>query len=121
MLIGALVGVVLIALLFRWAHAISSAYGAPRWIRFLPIASAILFALCFSAAFQGLTRVFRAPADADPAMKARVLAESISEAMHLLLASGVVLVISAVVLLVLTWRYRWSQKVPKPEGDPPYR
>ena len=122
MLIGALVGVVVIALLFRWAHVLSSGYGAPRWIRFFPIAPAFLYGLLLTGAVDGIRRIVGRPSDdVDPAMKARILAESISEAMHLMVASFLVLAVSAVVLLALTWRYRWSRKLPRAENQPPYR
>ena len=122
MIVATLFGVGGIVLLFLWARAVSGGYGAPRWIRFFPIAPAIVFGVLLARAIDGLRRLAGPPSDAgDPAMKARILAESISEAMNLILASFLVLVVSAVVLLLLTWRYRWSQKLPKAEGQPPYR
>jgi hypothetical protein len=57
----------------------------------------------------------------DPSQKARILAEGISEAMNVFASSTATLLLGGVVMLGLTWKYRWSAKPPEIPRDPPYR
>jgi biopolymer transport protein ExbB/TolQ len=57
----------------------------------------------------------------DASQKARVLAEGISEAMNAFAISLLAMIIFTIVMLVLTYRYRWSRKDDDPRGNPPYR
>lgn len=103
-----------------WGRWLSGAYGAPqwrRWLGFLPgIAWITLLALLVRASFLVTQSM-----EGDPAAKARILGETISEVMHLLVFALAFLVLYVGAMLVLSWRYRWSNKLPKAEGRPPYR
>jgi len=110
--------------LAQWASWLSGRYGAPRWLRTLRwvfgIAALGQLALHYWS-FRHLSSVIDRNGSVDPTNKARILAEGISEAMNGI-AMGILFTIpSMIVMLVLTWRYHWGAKTPKPRGEPPYR
>lgn len=71
--------------------------------------------------FRHLSGVIDRNGSVDPANKARLLAEGISEAMNGISLGILFALASMIVMLVLTWRYHWSAKTPTPRGEPPYR
>ncbi len=113
---------VVIALIF-WARWLGGKYGAPRWVRWVGWTIAAAWAVAFALSLHLLVASFGAVAaeSADPAQKARVLGESISETMHLALLGSGVVVVGIVALLVLTWRHHWSAKPPSVPRNLPYR
>ena len=113
---------IVVALLF-WGRWLGGKYGAPRWVRWVGWPIAAVWAVTGALAVHRLIEGFGAleAGAADPAQKARVLAEGISEAMHVALLGIGVIVAGFVALLVLTWRYHWSAKPPAVPHDPPYR
>lgn len=109
--------------LVMWGRWIGGKYGAPRWVRWSGWAVAVVWAVTAAASTYALVSSARAldAEAADATQKARLLAEGISEAMHLALAGAGILAGGAGLLLVLTWRYHWAAKPPPVPRDPPYR
>lgn len=106
-----------------WANWLGGRYGCPRWVRFLTVPIALTWLAGATATGFGLSAITRLVDrdQVDPADKARVLAEGISESMNGVAFSAVGLAFWALVLLALTYRFYWSARGPKTPGDPPYR
>ena len=111
-----------IALAF-WARWLGRQYGAPKFVRFMPWAFLASWLIGTIGAGVGFVQTFGAVSgeSVDPSQKARILAEGISEAINMLAFSVVVILIGAVTMLLLTWRYHWAAKPEDPGGTPPYR
>ncbi len=116
---AAVVGVV------RWSRFVASRYGAPRWTRYVGPSGVIASAgIGVGGTAVGLHRALHIFDDApavDPSDKARILAEAISEAMHMAFIGTGIALATVIFLLILTFRYHWSARSPKPLGSPPYR
>jgi cytochrome bd-type quinol oxidase subunit 2 len=108
MLWPALVPLLIIAvlglLLVLWLRFLWKRTRAPKWLLFsLPIVMGML------SMTLGVLNSFGAVAgeSVDPSQKARILAEGISEAMNC--TAFALIVLMPLVLLALTWKYRWSK------------
>jgi hypothetical protein len=104
-----------------WGRWLSGLYGAPRWPRWLGFVPGIVWMTLIALGVRAFVHAFDIANAVDPAEKARVLAESIRNAMNLFAFAWAFLVLFVIPMLALTWRYRWSQKTAKAEGQPPYR
>ncbi len=107
-----------------WARWLGGKYGVPSWVRRIGWAIAALWAVTLVVSVIGLIGGFGSVVtgeSVDPAQKARVLAEAISEAMMAAVLEMGVVVAGSALLLVLTWRYHWSAKPVSVPRDPPYR
>ena len=104
-----------------WGRWLSRTYDAPRWLRWSGAIPSVIWLtfLIFSAI--SFAHVFDPPPGSSAADRQRILANGIAEGMHNALFAMLTQLVGGVMMLVLTWRYRWSKKPPKAEGQPPYR
>jgi hypothetical protein len=106
-----------------WARWLGRLYGVPRFVRYLVWLIVVAWAVGAGGSMWGLINAFGAVSgeSVDPSQKARILAEGISEAMNAFAFSTGILLLAAIVMLGLTWRYCWAAKPPEVPRDPPYR
>jgi hypothetical protein len=109
--------------LVAWAWWLGGKYGAPRCVRWVGLGCAGVWLTLAVYSVFGLIESFGSVSaeSTDPAQKARVLAENISQSMWSAMLGMGVLAVGLVAMLVLTWRYHWSAKPPVAPGSPPYR
>ena len=103
-----------------WARWLGRLYGVPRFVRYLPWVFVVTWAVGMGSVWA-LVRAFGAVSGVSPSQKATILAEGISKAMKPFALSTGTLVLGALALLGLTWKYRWSAKPDDVPNDPPYR
>jgi len=108
--------------LAAWARWLGGRYGAPRFLRWL----AWLFVAAGAFEVVGLVRgvtemqsAFNGAVGA--ADRQRILANGIAETVYTTALGLVAGLLGVLVMLVLTYRFHWSAKTPKVEGQPPYR
>jgi hypothetical protein len=104
-----------------WGRWLSRTYGAPRWLRWSGVAASLPWLVSSAVSVLAFARIFHLPADSSPADRQRILANSIAELMYNTAFAIVVQIVAGAIMLFLTWRYRWSKKLPTAEGQPPYR
>lgn len=99
--------VLLTAALFVWGRWVGRRQGWNR-VAWLPVVAGVLWALGFGGTLYGLSRSFRAVADARPEEKARLLAEGIDTAMWatavLGIPAGAIYLVAIAIFLVGTFR-----------------
>jgi hypothetical protein len=122
-LAGGAVQILVVWALFVWARWLSRLDGAPRSIRHLPWAMVAIWTAGGAGTIYGLTRAFGAVGTGSAEDKARRLAEGIRDAMLATACAALLVLLCVLLLLALTWRYRWAAKreTVRVEGDPPYR
>ena len=110
-------GIVAVALAF-WARWLGRRDSAPRFVRHLAWVFGAFWLIGAIGTGYGIMRSFGAVSgeSVDPSQKARILAEGISEAINVAAASAALLVIGAIVMLALTWRYHWAARPPGPSA-----
>lgn len=109
--VGALLG------LAYWASWVSSRYGAPRWLRAIKWifgASAFVHLAGNYWSYRELSGAIDRGTVVDATDRARLLANGIAEAMYNGAIGVLFAIVGMLVMLVLTWRYHWSAKLPIP-------
>lgn len=115
---------VLLLPLFAWAQWVRRRTAAPR---FAPWTAYALLAFGAVITMFGAVSLLAAGGsagngDADGAsQRSRLLAEGISEAINCGALVVAVAVVTALWLLLGTWRWYWAVRPPVVKGDPPYR
>ena len=118
-LVAALLGAASFAFV-PWGRMLGSTYGTPQWLRHSTWGA--LIGWLGAVAVLGVATRSTIASDAPrPVRDAADLGATISAIMHLLALAVAFYGAYALVMVVLTWRYRWSQKLPVPDGEPPYR
>jgi hypothetical protein len=106
-----------------WARWLGRLYGVPPFVRYLVWVATGVWVLGAAGSILGLSRGFGSLSDERlaPSERQRALAEGISEAMKAFAFSTGILLLVALLMLGLTWKYRWSAKPIEVPRDPPYR
>lgn len=104
-----------------WGRWLSRTYDAPRWLRWSGVIPSALWLVLLLLSALSFMRAFDMPPGSSAADRQRILANAIAEGMYNALFAMVTQLAGGATLLFLTWRYRWSKKLPKAQNDPPYR